>query len=288
MKTISGALATHYAGAVTTIATCWKVTRADLQVFGFTDHRTDLVFLGVTYRAATGHDATDVESSSDFSVDNLDVTGFLDDDTLTEADLVAGVWDYARVEIFEVNYEDLTMGARQLRSGWLGEVRIQARPRVFIAELRGLAYALQQTIGEVYTASCRADLGDARCTGGTGLIGGVTLASLTATGQAVTSITDRRTFVASGLADGRWKGGKVTFTTGANTGYSMEVKNWTDGTKTIVLSLPLPYPILAADTFTIEPGCLKRVADCVLYNNIVNMRAEPYVPGMDLLTRGSV
>jgi len=281
MKTISGALAAHYAGTVTTIATCWKVTRADSQVFGFTDHRYDIVFLGVTYAAATGHDTTDVDSSSDLSVDNLDVTGFLDDDSLRESDLIAGVWDFARVEIFEVNYADLTMGARQLRSGWLGEVRIQSRPRQFIAELRGLSYTLQQTIGEVYTPSCRADLGDARC--------GVNVPALTASGQSVTSVTDRRTFVASGLADGAWTAGKVTFTSGANAGFAMEVKSWTNGTKTLVLSLPMPYPIAVADVFTVQPGCLKRITDCRdTYNNVVNFRGEPYVPGIDLLTRGSV
>jgi hypothetical protein len=54
MKTISTALAEHLAGDVTTLATCWKITRRDGVVLGFTDHVRDLDVDGVTYRAASG------------------------------------------------------------------------------------------------------------------------------------------------------------------------------------------------------------------------------------------
>ena len=42
MKTISAGLAQHLAGEVTTLATCWKITRRDSVVLGFTDHVFDL------------------------------------------------------------------------------------------------------------------------------------------------------------------------------------------------------------------------------------------------------
>ena len=54
MKTVSAALAQHLAGDVTTLATCWKITRRDGVVLGFTDHVRDLDVDGVTYRAASG------------------------------------------------------------------------------------------------------------------------------------------------------------------------------------------------------------------------------------------
>ena len=41
-KTISSGLAQHLAGQVTTLATCWKITRRDGVVLGFTDHVLDL------------------------------------------------------------------------------------------------------------------------------------------------------------------------------------------------------------------------------------------------------
>lgn len=284
---ISAPLRAHYAGSVTTLAMLVKITRRDGLIFGYTDHDVSIRFEGVTYRASIGHAPTDIDTSADLAVDNLEIQAFIDDASLREADLLAGVWDYARVDVFEVNYNDLTMGARYIKRGRLGNIRLWSRPRKFIAELRGLSQHLQQSVVEVYSASCLADVFDARCAPGGVMASGKTLASESRTGQVVTSSTDRRTFVASALDDGPWQAGKVTWTTGLNASYAMEVKSWTNGTKTLVLMLPMPYDIAASDTFTINPGCLKRIIeDCkTIYNNVLNNRSFPYVPGIDLLTR---
>ncbi len=62
MKTISAELQAHLASENVTLATCWKLTRTDSVVMGFTDHDRDLVVGAVTYVAATGF--TDVEIGS--------------------------------------------------------------------------------------------------------------------------------------------------------------------------------------------------------------------------------
>ena len=49
MKTVSAALAAHIAGPVTTLATCWRITRTDGLVFRFTDHDRDLAADGEVY-----------------------------------------------------------------------------------------------------------------------------------------------------------------------------------------------------------------------------------------------
>ena len=60
-KTISTALAQHLAGEVTTLATCWKITRRDGIVLGFTDHVRDLQIDGVvTYKGLSGWACTNV------------------------------------------------------------------------------------------------------------------------------------------------------------------------------------------------------------------------------------
>ena len=73
MKTISTALAQHLAGEVTTLATCWQITRRDGVVLGFTDHVRDLEVDGVTYQAASGYTRTAIRGTADLAVDNLDV-----------------------------------------------------------------------------------------------------------------------------------------------------------------------------------------------------------------------
>lgn len=276
MKTISAGLATHLAGEVTTIATCWKATLTDGTVFGFTNHTDDLTVSAQLYKAATGQSATAIASNADLAVDNLDVIGFLDSAVITEADINAGRWDYAAIEIFQVNYADLTQGTLKQRAGRLGEIRLSRSE--FVAELRGLAQNLQQLIGQIYSASCRADFGDARC--------GLTLASYTFSGT-VTTGGSTRVFTDSGRAEASdyFGAGKVTWVTGANAGYSMEVKSFAAGVFT--LQLPMANTITAGDTYTASAGCRKRFdTDCkTKFSNVVNFRGEPHVPGNDQMAK---
>ncbi|MEW5708784.1 MAG: DUF2163 domain-containing protein [Pseudomonadota bacterium] len=277
MKSIPSALLNHLKSEVTTLATCWKVTRHDGQVFAFTDHVEDLVIEGVTYRAATGYTPTAVATSADLAVDNLDVEGLLDDPAITEADLMAGKWDDARVEIFQINYRDPALGKLFLRAGHLGEVRVEDGR--FIAELRGLTQALARTLGELYSPICRADLGDARCK--------VNLAAFTVTGS-VTATVSNRVFEDSARTEtaGWFDYGLLTWTSGANVGLSMEVKTYIPGQ--FELTLPMPYAIAVGDGYSVYAGCQKRlVEDCKnKFGNVVNFRGEPHIPGLDQVLRG--
>lgn len=213
-------------------------------------------------------------SDSKLSVDNLEVDGFFDDVSITEQDMRAGLFDYAEVRIFLINWADTSMGIMRMRRGWLGEVVITDKG-IFRTELRGLTQVLQQNIGEVYTPECRADLGDSRCK--------VDLSALERTGT-ITGVTSRQVFAAtiSGAATpANWfDGGVLEWTTGANAGRSVEVKTEASGTFTIYLAVS--YPIEVGDEFEIVPGCDKRFETCkAKYNNAINFRGEPYVPGQD-------
>lgn len=172
MKAVSAGLLAHIASESSTLATCWRITRQDAEVFTFTDHDADIVYGGLAYAAATGYAHSDVSDTDGLAVDNLEVSGVLTSPSITEDDLAAGLWDYAAVEIFEVNYSDLTQGALILRTGTLGEVTTERGQ--FRAEIRGLTQALQKTVGQVDSAGCRARFGDTRC--------GVSLAGYTVTG----------------------------------------------------------------------------------------------------------
>jgi hypothetical protein len=162
MKSTSAALATHLAGPVTTLATCWRITRLDGREFLFTDHDRDLLLEGQVYKASAGYSRTAIANDSSLSVDNLDVEGVFDSVAITEAELRAGLFDQAEVRIILVNWADPSMGSLRMRRGWFGEV-VLSEQGVFRTELRGMTQALQQRIGELYSPECRADLGDHRC-----------------------------------------------------------------------------------------------------------------------------
>ncbi len=161
MKNISTTLRAHLEGECLTLAHCWKITRRDSVVMGFTNHDKDLIVEGITYEAATGFTPTSIDSQATLAVDNLDVEGMISAGNITEQDILAGKYDFAEVEIFVVNYEDLSQGSIALRRGWLGEIEL--RNKQFIAEVRGLTQRLSQHIGELYSPMCRAQFGDGKC-----------------------------------------------------------------------------------------------------------------------------
>ena len=57
MKTLPSSLQSHLDTGATTLAWCWRVTRGDGAVLGFTDHDRDLTYDGTTFEAATGFTA---------------------------------------------------------------------------------------------------------------------------------------------------------------------------------------------------------------------------------------
>ncbi len=283
MKTISPQLKNHLTSEVTTLATCWKITRRDATVLGFTSHSAALIIDAIIYEAATGFTPSAIANSADLAVDNLEIEGMLSSDAIAEEDILAGLYDFAEIDIFQVNYADLSQGKLILRRGWLGEVRFSKSH--FTAEVRGLTQRLAKTLGELYSPSCRAKLGDTRCK--------KLLGSFTISGATVDSASDRQHFSDAALTQiaGYFNYGVVTFTSGANAGLSMEVKEYTPGKVTLVL--PMPYTISAGDNYTIIAGCDKSFDTCVAkFNNAINFRGEPHVPGIDKLfqtstTRGS-
>jgi len=270
MKPASTALAAHLAGEVTTLATCWRLERADGWVRGFTDHDRELVVDGLTYVASTGFLPSAIKTGSDLSVDNLDVDGFLDDAALRTEDLMAGLFDGARIEVFIVNWADIAQGRLLLRKGYLGEIK-RADQR-FSTEIRGLSNRLQQTAGNLYSRLCRVDLGSAQC--------GVALGPRTDTYSVTQVIAADTVRIVTARATGFFTFGKATFTTGANAGAVNEVLLH-DG-QTIRLFVPMPRPIVVGDQIVLVAGCDKTPETCnAKFANILNFRGEPHIPGND-------
>jgi uncharacterized phage protein (TIGR02218 family) len=271
MRTASSNMTAHLAGEVTSLAICWQLTLVGGTVMGFTDHTSDLTISSVLYKAATGFSPTSVETKDKFSVDNLDVAGILDAASITEADIMAGKYDFAEILIFMVNVTDLTQGIITHRRGWLGEVSLKNGQ--FVAEVRGLAQKLQQNIVELFSPTCRAVFGDTRCK--------ANLASYTV-GGTVNTITSRQVFISTAMtqAAGYFSGGEIQWLTGANAGRRMEIKEFSNTQFTLVL--PMPNNVAVGDTYNAIAGCDKTIGTCASrFNNAVNFRGEPYVPGMD-------
>ncbi len=279
MKQLPAGLQQHLDTGTTTLCWCWRLTRTDGVRIGFTDHDRDLSFDGTVFEAASGFSASEIESSVGLNVDNLEAAGALQSEKLNEADLAAGLFDDAEIEIFRVNWQDPAQRVL-MRAGSVGEItRMEG---AFVAEIRGLAHYLQQPFGRLYQYGCDADLGDARC--------GVDLnqAAFQGAGSVVTTSSETALIV-SGLDSfeaGWFTRGLLRWTSGGNLGQKMEIKLHAISEGKVLLELwqPMAEPIAVGDGFTVSAGCDKQFSTCRLkFANSVNFRGFPHIPGNDFL-----
>lgn len=277
MQTLPTALADHLTNETTTLATCWSIARRDGVTLYFTENDRDILIDGESYLAASGMSASAVTSQSGLLVDNLEFEGMLTTGAVARDDLLAGRYDHAEISVFMVNYTETAAGKLHLKTGWLGEVTL--RQGAFVAEIRGLTARLQQVIGQVYTSTCRARFCDVRC--------GLDVGDYTVTGTVEDSDSSFAfTDTSRGEASGYFAYGLVTFTSGENAGLSMEIRDFNDGR--FGLFLPMPYHIEEGDSYSAVAGCDKTFETCVgKFNNAVNFRGEPHVPGTDKLLETS-
>ena len=275
-RTVGDDLKAHLAGEVSTLVTCWRIERQDSQEFFFTSHDVDLVIDGDTYLAATGVLPSALSQTRKLAVDNLQAMTFLDSETITEGDIVGGLFDGAVLDIFVVNWSDLSQGKMYLVKDWtLGEMKIN--DNTFEAECRGKCEHYQRQIVDLYSPVCRATLGDSRC--------GSPFRNSRI--SVVETVISRSTFSDTTLpdvpdADDYFTWGSLTWDNGANIGITVEIRSFTPATGVIELFEDMPSDISVGDGYTMMDGCDKTAATCKsVFDNIVNFRGEPFVPGMD-------
>lgn len=253
----------------TTIVRGWKLTRRDGAVLAFTDCDTDLTVDGVTYEASAALTPSEAVSSLGMAVDEQEVQGGVSSDAISEADLAAGVYDGATVEVIEIDWSTSTRHAT-VGAYYLGQV--SRTESAFAAELRSEAGILAQKRGRYVMGVCDAELGDARC--------GVNTAALAAAG-AITHKTGDADFLVSGLPDGSemtYTAGTLIWTSGANLGQSQEVRAHRG--HSVSLWRPPLFEVATGDTFDILPGCDKSFTTCQnRYSNGPNFRGFPAVVG---------
>jgi uncharacterized phage protein (TIGR02218 family) len=257
----------------TTLCRCFRIARADGVVMGFADHDADVSFDAVTYRAGAALSASEAASTLGLAPDEMDATGALSSDAITEADLVAGVYDGAAVEVWDVNWRDTATRAL-LGRYTVGEV--ERGGVAFRAELRSLAASLDQPEGRLHTTLCDARrLGDGRCQ--------LDLAAWQAPATVLRAAGLE--VVVSGLegfAPGFFDRGIAEWTGGGNAGAAGDIRVSARSGTEVTLSLwRLPArAILAGDTLLATAGCDRTAVMCRdRFANLVNFRGFPHMPG---------
>ncbi|MFT4097196.1 MAG: DUF2163 domain-containing protein [Rhodoblastus sp.] len=270
MRDMDAATAAAFAADATTLCHCWRLQRRDGAVLGFTDHDCDLAFAGATFRASAGLDAAQAESAAGFAVAGGEVQGAFDADALVDADLDSGVYDGASVEIWLVDWSDVSR--RLLMDvATIGEVR--RTDSSFVAELRSLAHRFDEEQGRQFQRNCAADLGDAACK--------VDLSSaLYSTSATVVAAEPGGAFVVT--LDAAFDAG--FFTDGAllsagGERHAIKLHEKTANGDRVVLWAS-SCSIAAGASVALKAGCDKTPESCAKkFDNIANFRGFPHMPG---------
>ena len=290
-RTLAGGLAAAAAKSAAFWSECLVLVARDGTTAGFTalDEAVtvDLTgapsFAGSTVVCSAGMTLSAITLAVGLDASFAEIQGPLGP-VVTEAAVNGGKWDDASAWLVRVSPG--VEGYVPILAGKVREPRVDDAKFVF--EIRNQADALNQPVGRVVTAYCKTTFGSTEC--------GVTVTPVLAT---ITAVTDalRLTVSYSGtFANDHFNFGKIVFTSGVLAGVTsdnlFDFASGGSGTGSIVLFEPLPALPAIGDTLDLSVGCARiRKADdpavptCLSYDNVVNLRAEPDVPGTDQVLR---
>lgn len=277
MRRIDPRLQARLDGGATTLCRCWRVTRRDGAVMGFTDHDRPIEFDGTVFHAEAGLDASALQTGNGLSVDNAQAVGALSHGGISEEDLRAGRYDGARVDHWLVDWSDPELRVHLFR-GSIGEIR--RTETSFEAELRGLGDALNVAVGRSITPFCDRVVGDRKC--------GVDLGDPRYRhASGVVAMEGRGRFALAEAGDfpaGWFTGGVLRWESGRNAGLSGVVRNdlMVSGRRVVELGAEPAFVPEAGDALVITAGCNRDAATCrEKFGNFLNFRGFPHIPGED-------
>jgi uncharacterized phage protein (TIGR02218 family) len=308
VKKLPQGLLDHYRKPLITVAHCWRIHLKDgTKILGTMHDRDiavtvtnadgieDTAFDDLTglYRRGAGIRFSDLRSSSDMSVDNTEAEGALVGDMaipdLTVERIESGIADGAPVIAFKCNWQDPDAGQDIVNAGYLGNFERDSSGR-YRTEVRNLQQRLAQNIVRTFGERCDVvRFGDARC--------GFDVAAATRA-AVVTAVTNRRSFtieITSGdppPVPNYFDGAEITFTSGANSGFSREAKRVAqDGSSfSITLWEETPKDIEVGNTLNLPPACDRTKTMCKLHGRFTtNPGWQGYgifIPGLLALMKG--
>jgi uncharacterized phage protein (TIGR02218 family) len=254
-----------------TVAIAWTVMRRDGVTIGLTDHDRDIELDGLVHAATPGIAPAAIRRSGDLDADTTEIAGALAADAITEGDLLAGRWDGARVRVRAIDWESGAVVA-ELGGGTIGAVEL--REDGYTAELSGVAAALDRPIAEATSPGCRAELGDRRCR--------APMATRRRHARVIAIAGVTVTLDVAGPVANGWGDGRLRWLSGDACGLESAVAR----SEGAVLTLRAPAPGAVGALVEVSEGCDKTLATCAArFDNAANFRGEPFLPGIDLLTR---
>ena len=272
-------LTAHLAGRSLTICYMLRLDLRDGATIALTDHNQAIEYdLGdgqVTYSAADGMNLSDITLVTGFDASNFEASGPIGD-TFTRAQVIGGRFRGAIARLFMVDWSDPTDHLPIMR-GKVGECRVEGLR--WVLEVRNAADAFNQTQGGVLMPYCRTYFGSSEC--------GITRTPYSATIIDVESESRFLVDIAGAHDDKFFVYGNVAFETGELAGIDeAKILKYDDADGRVKLYEPLFQTPEVGDTVTLYRGCSRLLKaknpdlpTCRSYDNVINFRGHPEVPG---------
>jgi uncharacterized phage protein (TIGR02218 family) len=265
-------MATITDGPVTSLAFCWQLERRDGAGVSLTSHDARIERGGVIYTPAPGMTPAAIVRRRGLEPQSSEVDGALSDAALTDEDMELGRWDGARVILEAIDWVDTDHEGIRLLDGEIGSVGVSDRG--FTAELVGAAAKLDAPACPETSSECRAVFGDRHCR--------VDQSGRRTTAVVVAHNGTRLAVEPAPLQEVAC--GQLAVVSGPMTGFRSPILAVDNGG--IILRDPPRGKVATGSRVWLVEGCDKRFATCRdRFDNAVNFRGEPHLPGNDLLTR---
>ncbi|XUU61654.1 DUF2163 domain-containing protein [Erythrobacter sp. HA6-11] len=263
---------TFFDGELEGVAVFWRIYRCDGFTLGLTSHDKALYFAGITHRAAPGIVPSAIRKTIGLEEESAEVQGALSHQSINEKDLSAGLYDGAWIEIGAVNWESLNHTV--LYAGAIGEVREETQS--FAANLSSAKRKLERDLVAYTSPTCRAEFCGPGC--------GLSAARFSREVRIDEVDFDSNGIACSQLDGALLESGRVTFLEGPQTGLTFTIIS--SENSILRLDRPLHPDIAAGLKVRVREGCDHTHSTChSRFDNAVNFRGEPFLPGNDLLTR---
>lgn len=268
MRILSEKLKKSLTNSVQNLTTCLLITQTNGCVTGFTTNDHEIIFENIKYKPSKNFFDHSAISNSSSSFDGYDIEGILTSKYITKSAILRGDYNHAKIEIFFLDLSDNIFEKISLKKGVMGEIRVQDKK--FYAEVKPtFAKANDNIIGEFFSPLCRAKFGDNRCK-----IDLCKYAKIVAIMK-----HDNNKFILEepvNLAEFRYGTLNILDTNGVWTPDYM-INEICDNGIYLREKFSKIYP--PKTTIKLTMSCNKSFAACIKYDNAVNFRGEPHLPG---------
>lgn len=260
------------AADVTTLAICVRLRRSDGFQLGLTTHDAPIRLAGLLYQSTPGLTLSAIRSGSMDAPELGEVSGPWSDEAISANDIVRGRYDEAAADMFLVDWAAPDRTPIPLATGFVRQT--EHTPTSYTLGIVSGLTKLAEVALPAYSPFCRALFTGAQC--------GVNMALWRKRDVVVAVDPIEPAIVLQTAYDGvQWRNGRIRVASGPA---AAEVIGISGSMGRRIMVDWLPTQLSSGDQILLEPGCDKQSGTCrTVYNNFVNFRGEPNIPGEDSL-----